>query len=102
MSSCLFCKILKGEIPSSKVYEDDNVYAFKDIKPLASIHILFINKDHTADVSELINKDVEQVTQIFLAIKNYTKESGLEKKSFRIFTNKGVTLVKRFFIPIFI
>ena len=48
MSDCLFCKIINGEIPSTKVYEDDNVYAFNDIDPQAPFHIIIVPKDHIA------------------------------------------------------
>ncbi len=89
MSSCIFCKIVKGEIPSTKVYEDEHVLAFKDINPIAKIHLLFVNKEHTSDIADLLVKDPKQVVQIFSAIQNHCKASGLEQKSFRIFTNKG-------------
>ena len=46
MSSCLFCKIIAGEIPSTKIYEDDKVYAFRDINPMAPVHVLIVPKTH--------------------------------------------------------
>ncbi len=53
MSDCLFCKIIKGEIPSEKVFENDKVYAFKDINPMAKEHYLFIHKDHTQNINDI-------------------------------------------------
>ena len=59
MSDCLFCRILAGEIPSTKVYEDENVYAFRDIHPQAPTHILVIPKEHIASVAELSDDNRE-------------------------------------------
>ena len=50
---CLFCKIISGEIPSSKVYEDDMVYAFKDINPMAPVHILIVPKQHLSSMNDI-------------------------------------------------
>ena len=52
MTDCLFCKIIKGEIPSEKVFENENVYAFKDIAPMAKEHYLFIHKSHSENINE--------------------------------------------------
>ena len=57
MDSCLFCKIIAGQIPSDKVYEDDRCYAFRDINPQAPVHILIVPKTHVADVAECTEKD---------------------------------------------
>lgn len=86
MDECLFCKIFQGKIPSKKVYEDDNVFAFHDINPLAKTHILFIHKKHTETVNGL---STIHVGQVFTAIKNYTAGTELEKKGFRVVTNSG-------------
>jgi histidine triad (HIT) family protein len=89
MSDCLFCKIVKGEVPSDKVYENENVLAFKDIYPQAKEHFLFIHKSHTKDIEELIDNDPSQITDIFKAISNFTKEHSLDQNSFRLVNNKG-------------
>jgi len=86
MEDCIFCKIYQGKIPSKKVYEDENVFAFHDINPLAKIHILFIHKKHTANVNGL---STIHVGQVFTAIKNFTAGSELEQKGFRVVTNTG-------------
>lgn len=61
---CLFCKIIAGLIPSTKVYEDDTTYAFKDINPKAKIHVLIVPKRHVANVSELAQSDPAQLAHI--------------------------------------
>ncbi len=81
---CLFCKILKGEIPSEKIYEDDKVYAFKDIAPMAKEHYLFISKTHTSNINETPG---ELIVDVMQAIKSFTTQSKLEKEGFRIVTN---------------
>ena len=83
---CLFCKIFQGHIPSKKVYEDDNVFAFHDISPMAKTHILFIHKKHTANVNGL---STIHVGQVFTSIKTYVATTDLEKSGFRIVTNTG-------------
>tara|TARA_B100001971_G_scaffold215195_1_gene260236 strand:+ start:61346 stop:61690 length:345 start_codon:yes stop_codon:yes gene_type:complete len=89
MSDCLFCKIIHGDIPSKKVYENENVYAFKDIYPQASEHYLFISKNHTKDVNELVTSGNE-LNHIFAAIKDFTEnETELAKNGFRVVTNMG-------------
>ena len=65
---CLFCKIAAGEIPSTKVYEDEFVYAFKDINPIAPIHYLFIPKQHISGASAVTAENAEIVGKIFTAI----------------------------------
>lgn len=86
MSDCLFCKIINNEIPSSKVYENDKVLAFKDINPLAKEHYLFISKTHSKNVNEMSDKP-ETITDIFLAIREFTQSNDLEKNGFRVVTN---------------
>ncbi|EQC51915.1 histidine triad nucleotide-binding protein [Bacteriovorax sp. DB6_IX] len=89
MSDCLFCKILAGEIPSSKVYEDEKVVGFKDIQPQAKEHYLFIHREHTANVNEISENSPEQLADIFQGISKFTKSNELEKNGFRVVTNLG-------------
>lgn len=86
MSDCLFCKIIAGEIPSTKVFENENVYAFKDINPLAKEHNLFISKNHSHDLTQMESMDIVHVME---AIKTFAKENQLEEKGFRVVTNIG-------------
>ena len=87
MSDCLFCKIAGGEIPSKKVYEDDQVYAFYDIDPQAPTHFLVIPKMHIASVAEVTQDNAAVVAHIFAVISKVTKELGLE--SHRAVSNIG-------------
>ncbi|MBT3586923.1 MAG: histidine triad nucleotide-binding protein [Halobacteriovoraceae bacterium] len=89
MSDCLFCKIVAGVIPSEKVFENDKVLGFKDITPQAKVHALFIHKEHSRDINELVNDDPQQVTAIFEAINQYSRDQGLDNEGFRTVTNCG-------------
>lgn len=84
---CLFCKIIAGEIPSAKVYEDDKVYAFKDISPVAPVHVLVVPKKHYSSVMEV--DDPEVFGQIFEVIQKLAKEFGVSEDGFRIINNCG-------------
>ena len=87
MSDCLFCKIVAGEIPSSKVYEDDVCYAFNDIDPQAPTHFLVVPKAHIGSVSEITADNSAVVAHIFEVIARLTKEQGLD--SYRVVSNVG-------------
>ena len=86
---CLFCKIIKGEIPSTKVYEDDKVLAFKDINPAAPIHILIIPKKHINSLAQLQTEDKEFVWAIHEAINKIAEEQGFKNDGFRVIVNCG-------------
>lgn len=86
--SCLFCKIIAGEIPSAKVYEDDKVYAFKDINPQAPVHVLVIPREHI-DSANCVNADNSAfVSAVFEAIPKVAAACGLEN-GYRVITNVG-------------
>ncbi len=87
MSDCLFCKIIGGEIPSTKVYEDELVYAFRDIAPMAPTHILVVPKTHIQDVNGITAENSAVVAHIFEVIAKVCKDLGLE--SYRIVSNIG-------------
>ena len=89
MSDCLFCKIIAGEIPSEKVYEDDHVYAFKDIMPVAPLHILIIPKKHISTINDLESNDAETVGNLFLAAKKIAKQEGYDDAGYRTVMNCG-------------
>lgn len=89
MSDCIFCKILKGEIPAKKVYEDANVFAFVDIAPHSKEHYLFIHRNHTKDVNDLITNSPQDMIDVYQAIKNFTESNELGKNGFRVVTNSG-------------
>lgn len=85
---CLICKIIKGEIPSTKVFENAHVLGFQDIHPQAKIHLLFVHKNHTRDINEMSDSP-ESLGELFKAIKTYTKDKGLDQGGFRVVTNMG-------------
>lgn len=87
MDNCLFCKIIKGDIPSSKVYEDDMVYAFNDIDPQAPVHILIIPKEHIKSAAEIDESNSKYVAHIFEVAAKIAREQGLD--GFRIVSNCG-------------
>ncbi len=87
MEDCVFCKIIKGEIPSNKVYEDDDILAFKDIKPAAPIHILVIPKKHVKSLNEI--DDAQLISKIMFAVKNIAKELGFANEGYRVINNCG-------------
>lgn len=88
MSDCLFCKIVAGDIPSTKVYEDELVLAFRDIAPQAPTHILVIPKAHIASVAEISAENSAVVAHIFEVIAKIAKEEGLEN-GYRVVSNCG-------------
>ncbi len=85
---CLFCSIIKGEIPSKKVYEDDYCYSFLDINPQAKIHALVIPKLHIASADEICEESSEYVRRILVAIPKIAKLIGLEN-GYRVVSNVG-------------
>lgn len=87
-NDCLFCKIIAGEIPSTKVYEDDQVLAFRDIAPMAPTHILVIPKTHIAGVDEITPENSAIVAHIFEIIPIIAKEEGLSN-GYRVVSNIG-------------
>lgn len=89
MEDCLFCKIVKGEIPAKKVYEDEDVYAFSDINPQAPIHILVIPKKHISSIAELNEENKDIVGKIFMVINKIAKENGFLEDGFRVISNCG-------------
>ncbi len=88
MDDCLFCKIIKGEIPSEKVYEDDLIYAFKDIQPQAPVHFLVVPKEHIASLDDTKEKDKEVLAHILLKIKEIAKDQGIVN-GYRVAINCG-------------
>ena len=89
MEDCLFCKIVKGEIPSKNVYQDEDVYAFSDINPQAPIHILVIPKKHISSIVELNEENKDIVGKIFITINKIAKENGFLEDGFRVISNCG-------------
>lgn len=85
---CLFCKIVKGEIPSTKIYEDESVYAFADIDPQAPFHAIIVPKEHISSAAEITEKNSVLIAKIFEAVAKIAKQENLEK-GFRVVNNCG-------------
>jgi histidine triad (HIT) family protein len=88
MTDCLFCKIITGDIPSSKVYEDDDIFAFKDIYPKAEVHILVVPKKHIQSLDQLTTEHQSLVSEILLKLPKLARDQGL-KDGFRTIINTG-------------
>ncbi|MDO5544312.1 MAG: histidine triad nucleotide-binding protein [Eubacteriales bacterium] len=88
MSDCLFCKIIAGEIPSTKVYEDDAVFAFRDINPQAPTHVLVVPKAHIADCNDVTAENSTVVAHIFEVIPKIAQAEGLTG-GYRVVSNCG-------------
>ena len=86
--SCIFCKIIAGEIPCDKVYEDDKVICFNDIAPKAPIHVLVVPKKHVANLLE-ISRDLDMLNDINHAIKEVVNTLGVAQSGFRTVVNTG-------------
>ena len=85
---CLFCKIIRGEIPSGKVYEDDTVFAFRDIAPQAPVHVLIVPKEHIPSADAITAENAAVVSHIFTVIPKIAKELSLDE-GYRVITNVG-------------
>ena len=88
MAECLFCNIIAGDIPSTKVYEDETVYAFRDINPQTPVHILVIPKTHIESAAAVTEENKSLVADCFAAIATIARAEGLDS-GFRVVTNIG-------------
>ena len=88
-NDCLFCKIIKGEIPSTKVYEDEDVLAFRDINPVAPIHILLIPKKHIASFADIKQEDGELIAKMHQVVNKIAEQEGFQESGFRLVVNCG-------------
>ena len=89
MSDCIFCSIVNGNIPSNKVYEDDEILAFYDINPAAKIHILVIPKKHIESLAHMEKEDEEIVGKIYGVINKIAQEKGFKQSGYRVIVNCG-------------
>lgn len=87
MNDCLFCKIIKGDIPSDKVYEDEEILAFKDINPAAPIHILVIPKKHISSLIDIEPEDEMLIGKIYSVINKIAEQQGVKEKGYRVIVN---------------
>ncbi len=86
---CLFCSIIKGDIPSAKVYEDETVYAFKDINPMAPVHVLIVPKEHISSMNDVTAENSAVIAHIYEVAAKLAKELGIAESGFRVVSNCG-------------
>ncbi|MBH5318138.1 histidine triad nucleotide-binding protein [Paenibacillus sp. GSMTC-2017] len=84
---CIFCKIIEGSIPSTKVFENERVLAFKDIQPAAPVHILIIPKKHIPTMNDVTNEDADLIAELFAAAREIAKEQGIADAGYRLINN---------------
>ncbi len=84
MPDCIFCKIIKKEIPTDVVYEDEDIFAFKDIHPLAPVHILIIPKKHIETIDDLEEKDKELAGKMILASKKLSRDLKIAEDGYKL------------------
>lgn len=91
MDNCIFCKIIKGEIPSKKVYEDDAVVAFHDLHPVAPVHVLIVPRHHAGDILDLAGEDggAEVMSAVLAAVPKVAEATGVAAGGFRLINNCG-------------
>ena len=88
-NDCIFCKIIKGDIPSNKVYEDEELLAFHDINPAAPIHILVIPKKHIPSLADMQDGDEKIISKIYKVINEIAEKQGFKEKGYRVIVNCG-------------
>lgn len=87
MTDCIFCKIVSGDIPAEKVYENDSVVAFQDLNPVAPMHVLVIPKKHISTINDLQHEDATLIGEMYLAAKQIAAENGLSERGYRTVMN---------------
>jgi len=89
MTDCIFCKIIAGQIPSTIVYRDTQVVAFKDIQPLAPVHILIIPVEHIVSLTDITEKQAGLIGHMVVVANRLAKEQGIAQKGYRVVFNAG-------------
>ena len=84
---CLFCKIVKREVPSEFLYEDDDFVVFKDIKPAAPVHLLIVPKKHIRSINDLQKEDGKIISDLFMVAKKMAKEQGVNESGYKLLFN---------------
>jgi histidine triad (HIT) family protein len=86
---CVFCNIVAGKIPADVVYQDDEIFAFRDIHPIAPTHILVIPKRHIAGLTELAQHDLPLIARMVAVSNDLAEQEGVSKKGYRLVINSG-------------
>ncbi len=89
MDNCIFCKIIAGDIPSNKVYEDEKILCFRDIAPMAPVHLLVIPKVHIQSVDFINEENANVIAHIFSKIPLIAKQEGISQNGYRVISNHG-------------
>ena len=90
MDNCLFCKIIKREIPSNIVHETDNLVVFPDINPSADIHLLIVPKEHISGIQDLTDHQANLLAKIYIAVNELVRKNNLQANSYRVVVNGGL------------
>lgn len=88
-NDCLFCRIIAGEIPAQRVYEDEHALVFRDISPQAPVHYLAIPRQHYASVHEVPDGEMGLIAQVLTAVKKVVEQEGLDRQGYRLVVNSG-------------
>ena len=86
---CIFCKIINKEIPSTIVYEDEEILAFEDINPAAPVHTLVIPKKHITSLATMTEEEAKIISKIYLVINKLAEEKGIKERGYRVVVNCG-------------
>lgn len=89
MCDCIFCKIVKGDIPSKRLYEDDNFIVIRDINPLCKVHDIIIPKKHIKSINEIEECDEKMFATLFTVAKKIAKMEGMDESGYRVVVNAG-------------
>lgn len=89
MEDCVFCKIVEGELPSTKVYEDEEILAFRDLSPAAPTHIIIVPKKHIMSLDTATDEDMEIIGKLMLKARDIARDEGLSHDGYRIVNNTG-------------
>ncbi|RMG88469.1 MAG: histidine triad nucleotide-binding protein [Candidatus Dadabacteria bacterium] len=89
MADCIFCKIVAGEIPADKVWEDEHALAFRDIRPIAPVHVLIVPKTHRESFAEVTDADTPFLASLARAIREIAEKEGVADSGYRIIANTG-------------
>jgi histidine triad (HIT) family protein len=89
MENCIFCRIVRGEIPGSRVWEDDQLIAIRDINPAAPVHVLVMPREHVASVAELEDGDGALAGRMLLAARDIARQEGISERGYRLVINTG-------------
>jgi histidine triad (HIT) family protein len=89
MRDCIFCRIVAGEAPSERLYQDEQITAFRDIHPVAPVHVLVVPNRHIASVNELSEADEALVGRMFTIVRQLAEQEGIQESGYRLIVNTG-------------